>query len=144
MDGVKYKFELINLTESISKLDFNFMFDSNSYKKLLIQGLDETHKDAPKYDKYHNHINEWTSVIYLNDNYEGGEIEFKNGTIIKPSAGDMIYFSENEFHRVLVPYNFKNKIYKTNDNQYEITKRISLVSFLNKDVMGTDSVKNII
>jgi len=134
--GNKYKLELINLTEKTDELKLEHTFESKYYNKLLLQSLDESHKDSIYQQRHHNHQNEWTSVIYLNDNYDGGEIEFKNGRVIKPSSGDMIYFSPNEFHRVLVPYNFKNETYNYNGNEYLITKRISLVSFLNKDVMG--------
>lgn len=37
-----------------------------------------------------------SSVMYLNDNYEGGEIEFKqSGVSIKPEAGSIIFFPSN-------------------------------------------------
>lgn len=37
-----------------------------------------------------------SSVMYLNDNYEGGEIEFKNSSVkIKPEAGSIIFFPSN-------------------------------------------------
>jgi len=37
-----------------------------------------------------------SSVIYLNDNYEGGEIEFINSKVkIKPEAGSIIFFPSN-------------------------------------------------
>lgn len=37
-----------------------------------------------------------SSVMYLNDNYEGGEIEFQNSKVkIKPEAGSIIFFPSN-------------------------------------------------
>ena len=37
-----------------------------------------------------------SAVVYLNDNYEGGEIEFvRQGIKIKPKAGDIIVFPSN-------------------------------------------------
>lgn len=37
-----------------------------------------------------------SSVMYLNDNYEGGEIEFKHsGVKLKPEAGSIIFFPSN-------------------------------------------------
>jgi Rps23 Pro-64 3,4-dihydroxylase Tpa1-like proline 4-hydroxylase len=37
-----------------------------------------------------------STVMYLNDNYEGGEIEFKHSNVrIKPDAGSVIFFPSN-------------------------------------------------
>ena len=37
-----------------------------------------------------------SAVVYLNDNYEGGEIEFvRQGLVIKPEAGDIVVFPSN-------------------------------------------------
>jgi Rps23 Pro-64 3,4-dihydroxylase Tpa1-like proline 4-hydroxylase len=37
-----------------------------------------------------------STVIYLNDNYSGGEIEFKHSQVkIKPKAGSIIFFPSN-------------------------------------------------
>ena len=33
-----------------------------------------------------------TYIWYLNDNFEGGETEFIDGTIIKPKTGNMLIF----------------------------------------------------
>lgn len=36
---------------------------------------------------------DWTSLIYLNDNYEGGELVFNDlGYELKPSAGSIVFF----------------------------------------------------
>jgi predicted 2-oxoglutarate/Fe(II)-dependent dioxygenase YbiX len=37
-----------------------------------------------------------SAVVYLNDDYEGGEIEFvRQGLIVKPQAGDIVVFPSN-------------------------------------------------
>ena len=33
-----------------------------------------------------------SSILYLNDDYQGGEIEFKDSKLIKPTAGELVYF----------------------------------------------------
>lgn len=44
------------------------------------------------------HLNEIASVIYLTDNFDGGEIFFPNfGYAVKPSAGSAISFPANHF-----------------------------------------------
>lgn len=34
----------------------------------------------------------YSSILYLNDDYQGGEIEFKDNKSIKPTAGELVYF----------------------------------------------------
>lgn len=51
-----------------------------------------------------DHLSKWSghlsSVIYLNDNYEGGELYFKDhGVSIKPEAGDYITFPGNRHYQ---------------------------------------------
>lgn len=44
---------------------------------------------------------DWTALIYLNDDYEGGELIFHDlGYKIKPSAGSIVFFPCLESHRV--------------------------------------------
>jgi predicted 2-oxoglutarate/Fe(II)-dependent dioxygenase YbiX len=46
-------------------------------------------------------------VVYLNDNYEGGELYFKNQKVtIKPSAGSIVIFPSN------MPYLHESKVIK--------------------------------
>ncbi len=51
-----------------------------------------------------DHLSKWSghlsSVIYLNDNYDGGELYFKDHDIsIKPEAGDYITFPGNRHYQ---------------------------------------------
>ena len=88
-----YKFyyvDLINWELKIQKFsDFNF-------KKFRIQMLNETIKQI---ELAHKHDNPWSFIIFLNENFEGGEVIFE-GVEYKPKKGDMIYFSGEEYHRV--------------------------------------------
>lgn len=44
---------------------------------------------------------DWTALIYLNDDYEGGELVFENlGIELKPSAGSVVFFPCLEPHSV--------------------------------------------
>ena len=44
---------------------------------------------------------DWTALIYLNDDYEGGEVVFDDlGIELKPSAGSVIFFPCLEKHFV--------------------------------------------
>lgn len=71
-----------------------------------------------------------SSVMYLNDNYEGGEIEFVNSKVkVRPEAGSVIFFPSNflyihevypitEGSRYSMPHwyhNMKNMIYSNGD-----------------------------
>lgn len=48
-----------------------------------------------------NNTMEWTGLIYVNDDYEGGELVFDDlGLEIKPSAGSIIFFPCLEKHSV--------------------------------------------
>lgn len=72
-----------------------------------------------------------SSVMYLNDNYEGGEIEFAQSKVkIKPEAGSIIFFPSNflyvhevhpilDGHRYSMPhwYHNMNPIIMSNGNE---------------------------
>ena len=47
----------------------------------------------------HTHTPPYSYVIFLNDNFEGGELIFEN-IRIKPKKGQMVYFSREEKHYV--------------------------------------------
>jgi hypothetical protein len=57
---------------------------------------------GPHSDGGYGHPNlSFTTVTYLNDNYEGGEINFPNDNItIKPKAGSLIMFPASTVHEV--------------------------------------------
>jgi predicted 2-oxoglutarate/Fe(II)-dependent dioxygenase YbiX len=53
--------------------------------------IDET------YDAFNNLNKDYATVIYLNDDYEGGELSFVNLNIkVKPSVGSLMIFKTGE------------------------------------------------
>lgn len=55
------------------------------------------HKD----EQYSEDNLAFSIVVYLNDNYEGGEINFpEKGVTIKPRLGSAVIFPSNEMHQV--------------------------------------------
>jgi hypothetical protein len=50
-------------------------------------------------NNFHDHIDPWSFIIFLNENFIGGEVVFKKKEF-KPKKGDMIYFSGEEGHKV--------------------------------------------
>lgn len=62
-------------------------YNENAYMGPHVDSGDITSRNHPKV----------SMVFYLNDNYEGGEIEFPNqGITIKPEAGSIIIFPSHE------------------------------------------------
>jgi hypothetical protein len=57
---------------------------------------------GPHTDNDHNggiHPHDWTALVYLNDDYEGGKLEFNDlGYSISPKAGSVVFFSTDEVH----------------------------------------------
>jgi len=135
-DGYKYHIEALEILDYLEELKLNYSFAKEHYRDLILQTIDETHSQAPNHNKFHRHENEWTYVMYLNDNYDGGEIEFINGTVIKPKTGDVIYFSPEEGHRIHPPSNFTEQYFNYNGSDILMNKRWSLVGFMNSDIIN--------
>ena len=72
---------------------------------LPIKKWNEGQGMGPHFDGQDGHTNlAFSMITYLNDDYEGGEIHFKNHNItIKPKAGSLIMFPSQEpfIHEVL-------------------------------------------
>jgi len=74
------------------------------YRGSWINIVDNT---ANKDDKFHYDDTDFSLIIYLNDNYVGGELEYENSSIkgdikkIKPIKNSAILLSKNVLHRVL-------------------------------------------
>jgi hypothetical protein len=66
-------------------------------KKYKTNQLIRRHRDRD-HDQERNTY-DWTVLIYLNDDYTGGEIVFSNlGLTLTPKAGSVLFFSSDEVH----------------------------------------------
>ena len=85
-----YYLDIINKDLNINN------FNDFSFKKFRIQMVNETINQV---QEYHGHVNPWSFIVFLNEDFVGGEVVFEN-KIFKPKKGDMIYFSGEELHKV--------------------------------------------
>jgi hypothetical protein len=110
-----YHFHGLNLIPHLKEV-INIIpeFIKCNFKKFRIQCTDE---NIQQVKTTHFHINPHSFVIFLNDEYTGGELVF-NELIIKPKIGTMVYFTGEESHRV----------------EDCIGKRFTLVGFLHNDL----------
>ena len=84
----KSKDFLVKETENGTLLNLNEMFRFYKYN----QGQRfKMHRDG-NYVRNECEISYYTFMIYLNDNYEGGETEFQNLFSIIPKQGDLLVF----------------------------------------------------
>jgi len=91
-----YGIDLKRLDVDISFLHNN-AFVKEKIHKLRLQKYNESFEQI---SDYHGHENTHNYIMFLNDNFEGGELEFENGVTILPKAGSLVYFNNNEKHRV--------------------------------------------
>lgn len=87
-------FDLIPNLEEVIDIIPGFV-DCN-FKKFRIQCNNET---IIQVKNTHIHINPYSFVIFLNDNFTGGDLLFNNVSI-SPKTGTMVYFTGDEAHRV--------------------------------------------
>jgi hypothetical protein len=111
--GIESRAEKVKLNQrivsqtSLALIDFireyGFTITEREHWELL--SYEETQKLTWHADNGAPHPCLVSMVYYLNDDYEGGEVEFKDhiGTPFKPSAGDLLIFpsSVDYVHRVL-------------------------------------------
>jgi predicted 2-oxoglutarate/Fe(II)-dependent dioxygenase YbiX len=110
-----YRFNGISLLDNINNISFLKKLNYTNYDRIRIQHVD---KNVDMITNPHKHHHAYSFVVFLNDEYEGGELIFDNVTF-KPKVGQLICFSGNEPHYV------KNV---TNGDRY------TLVSFFNDKI----------
>ena len=91
-----YKFKGLSILEN--KDDFSFIrkLRYHNYDRLRIQEVDNT---IDMLIKPHAHTPPYSYIVFLNDDFVGGELILDNITI-KPKKGQMVYFDNNEWHYV--------------------------------------------
>ena len=75
----------------------NNTFQRKLIHKMRLQKYNETFTQIKH---FHEHQNLNNYIMFLNDDFKGGELEFENGLIITPKVGSLVYFNNNERHRV--------------------------------------------
>jgi predicted 2-oxoglutarate/Fe(II)-dependent dioxygenase YbiX len=103
----------------------NFAFTKRFLKEDVIDRLRIQHVDnqIQVVEKPHGHFLPYSFVIFLNDDFKGGELIFDNITV-RPQKGQLVYFTGDEVHNV---------------NSVLEGDRYTLVSFLKSDIKITDS-----
>lgn len=99
--GIRLKDETIQKILNIVKNNYGIKC---TYTTSWINIVDNT---SNKEDKFHYDVTDFSLIIYLNDDYVGGELEYKNSNIVedikkyKPIKNTAILISKNVLHRVL-------------------------------------------
>ena len=104
----------LNMKSIIFILDDIFMTFFNLYKNEL--NNNNQYKSIPNYvltkmvdndyfDRHRDSLEEdlsksYTLILYLNDDFSGGDLSFENGISIHPKAGDFIIFPDRLPHEV--------------------------------------------
>lgn len=134
-DNVNYFYrDFIDTTEDVSKKTIikveefvNKVFGSEKFS-LNIMWINRIDGDSNKDDTFHNDHSAVSLIIYLNDDFEGGEFEYidenRNKVQIKPKKNLTILLDKKVIHRVkpvskgvrfslVFFFNIKNKAHKT-------------------------------
>lgn len=73
------------------------IFERRKFHKMRLQKYNESINQT---EYFHGHLTTHNYIIYLNEEFKGGELEFENGLLVKPKTGSLVYFNNNEKHRV--------------------------------------------
>lgn len=119
---IKLKDETVKKILDIVKNNYGIQC---TYTGSWINIVDNT---ANKKDKFHYDVADFSLIIYLNDDYVGGELEYQNYNIVediqkfKPVKNSAVLISKDVLHRVLPVLS---------------GKRYSLATFFNYDTSST-------
>jgi len=93
-----YHFDGVNLMDNIN--DFKFLKRIGLLKididRIRVQHVN---KDTNILEKFHQDKEPYTFIIFLNENFDGGELIYENITV-KPKKKQLLYTTGNEWHYV--------------------------------------------
>ena len=115
-----YKFKGMSILENMDDFAFIRRLRYKNYDRLRIQLVDNT---LDMLLKPHIHTPPYSYVVFLNDDYEGGDLLFEN-LRITPKKGLMVYFSYDEAHYVenVISGSRYTLVGFNNDNQFNPLK----------------------
>jgi len=102
------------IPKCLNKLDVNAISEIFEFYKYEIGDFIKPHTDSSV--KLANGYNSnYTAIVYLNDNYFGGETYFENENVkIKPELGALLLFKQELAHEALIVQNGIKLIYRSN------------------------------
>lgn len=91
-----YRFDSIDIIDLVDTFLFSKKLKVINPVKFRIQSVNPSIdiNEGP-----HRHAEAWTSIVFLNDNFKGGELVIDN-SIIHPKKNQLILFTGNEPHMV--------------------------------------------
>ena len=117
-DGIYLKERGLDL-----KLLKDNLFDVNKFTSVRLQRYNE---NIEQVNLFHGHKDIYNYVIFLNENFQGGELEFETGVIVKPTKGTLVYFNNNERHKVHNCIGDKFSLVFAGNNKIPIEPHLSL------------------
>lgn len=106
-----YEFEIVYRYNQNNNYNIKWHIDNCVFQKHPIKNIELLHdlQIISRDEKYvyciwkYNKVPKYTIIMYLSNyllDFQGGQLEFIDGTIIKPRKGDIIIFDSREIHRV--------------------------------------------
>ena len=102
------------IPKCVNKLDVKAISETFEFYKYEIGDFIKPHTDSSV--ELENGFNSnYTAIVYLNDNYFGGETYFETKNLkIKPESGALLLFKQELVHEALIVQNGTKLIYRSN------------------------------
>lgn len=96
-NDLTYHFNSIDIKSKLDYFSFTKRFAGETYiKKIRIQFFNN---EILAIERPHGHDIPFNFVVFLNEEFEGGELIFEN-IKMTPKIGQLIYFTGNELHSI--------------------------------------------